>query len=167
MHRPDRAGSRNASLLRLQEEFELRMVEFETVEGTPSAQPGMLCVASSDEAYVQQWGSARFDRLYTEQAVHFTYTCTITGAPLNSTACIQSRWGGAPPIRPLSPAPKLPPPISPPRLNHPALLRAAPSTRLLLPRLCYCSTYTTTSILLLHDYTAACPCPRCSLELVE
>ena len=67
MHRPDRAGSLNASLLRLQEEFELRMVEFETVEGTPSAQPGMLCVASSDEAYVQQWGSARFNRLYTEQ----------------------------------------------------------------------------------------------------
>jgi hypothetical protein len=51
-----------------EEEFELRMVPYHTLTGTHAGQ-GLLCVGSTDEAYIQEWGQERFDRLYTQQGL--------------------------------------------------------------------------------------------------
>ena len=51
-----------------EEEFELRMVPYTTLEGAPAG-IGMLCVASSDAAYAKQWGQARFEELYTTRGL--------------------------------------------------------------------------------------------------
>lgn len=52
-----------------EEEFELRMVPFETLEGSPAGM-GMLCVSSTDEAYVRAWGAERFEMMYSSRGVH-------------------------------------------------------------------------------------------------
>jgi len=51
-----------------EEEFELRMVPYEGHDGTPAG-VGLLCVASTDVAYVTAWGAERFQRLYTDRGM--------------------------------------------------------------------------------------------------
>lgn len=51
-----------------EEEFELRMVPFEDLEGNLTGM-GMLCVASTDAAYIKAWGEERFKRLYTDKGI--------------------------------------------------------------------------------------------------
>ena len=48
-----------------EEEFELRVVDFYEEDGTRGR--GLLCVRSTDEAYVAAWGRERYDRLYTSR----------------------------------------------------------------------------------------------------
>lgn len=56
-----------------EEEFELRMVPFEDLEGRPAG-VGLLCVASTDAAYNQAWGEERFKRLYTDNGMTTIWT---------------------------------------------------------------------------------------------
>uniref|UniRef100_A0A7S0IWQ4 Gamma-glutamylcyclotransferase AIG2-like domain-containing protein n=1 Tax=Calcidiscus leptoporus TaxID=127549 RepID=A0A7S0IWQ4_9EUKA len=51
-----------------EEEFELRMVPYLDLDGAQGGL-GMLCVCSTDEAYIEAWGSARFERLYLQQGL--------------------------------------------------------------------------------------------------
>ena len=51
-----------------EEEFDLVMVPFHSLDGEPEGM-GMLCQASSDAAYVERWGQSRFDELYTERGL--------------------------------------------------------------------------------------------------
>lgn len=54
------------------------MVPFTTLDGKAAGE-GMLCLASSDQAYIAQWGQRRFDELYTANGLH-----TIWGWPRDS-----------------------------------------------------------------------------------
>lgn len=54
-----------------EEEFDLRMVHYTALDGDTNSSIGlgMLCAASSDEQYVQQWGRNRFDDMYTRHGL--------------------------------------------------------------------------------------------------
>ena len=60
---PD-AGTGMEAFREREEEFDLEMVDFKTLDGEPGGN-GMLCKASTDAAYIAQWGQERFDSLYT------------------------------------------------------------------------------------------------------
>eukprot|EP00316_Scyphosphaera_apsteinii_P025159 CAMPEP_0119321160 /NCGR_PEP_ID=MMETSP1333-20130426/54614_1 /TAXON_ID=418940 /ORGANISM="Scyphosphaera apsteinii, Strain RCC1455" /LENGTH=148 /DNA_ID=CAMNT_0007328073 /DNA_START=165 /DNA_END=607 /DNA_ORIENTATION=+ len=51
-----------------EEEFELKFVEYSNLDGSPAG-AGLLCVCSTDDAYVKQWGQERFDELYTRKGL--------------------------------------------------------------------------------------------------
>jgi len=61
-----------------EEEFDLAMVPYTALDGSPAG-VGMLCKASTDAAYVERWGSSRFETLY-----HANGLETIWGWSLNS-----------------------------------------------------------------------------------
>ena len=58
-----------------EEEYDLKMVKYEPLDNkeaaaaaaaeTDGGAEAMLCVCSTDEAYIERWGRERFDRLYT------------------------------------------------------------------------------------------------------
>lgn len=63
-----------------EEEFELRMVPYYNVDdSTTPAGEGMICLCSSDAAYVERWGQDRFDELYVANGL-----TKIWGWPLDS-----------------------------------------------------------------------------------
>jgi len=59
---PDDDGLGMEAFREREEEFELSMVSFADPSGGGH---GMLCEASTDKAYIERWGQARFDKLYT------------------------------------------------------------------------------------------------------
>jgi len=61
-----------------EEEFDLRMVPYEELDGSAGGL-GMLCCCSSDDAYIERWGAERFHRLYTEMGIR-----TIWDWPIDS-----------------------------------------------------------------------------------
>jgi hypothetical protein len=52
-----------------EEAFELRMVPFESVSGETGAGMGMLCVRSTTDAYINNWGQERFDSEYASRGL--------------------------------------------------------------------------------------------------
>lgn len=57
-------GSGMEAFREREEEFELQMVSYSSLNSTEADRDGMLCTCSTDAAYVSQWGQARFDELY-------------------------------------------------------------------------------------------------------
>lgn len=51
-----------------EEEFHVRAVPFEKLDGT-SGGTGLLCCRSTDESYIKQWGSDRFDRKWKHNGI--------------------------------------------------------------------------------------------------
>ena len=61
------------------------MVPFTTLDGQPAGS-GMLCLASSDAAYGEQWGQPRFDELYTAHGLPTIWGWS-RGSGLRPCAC--------------------------------------------------------------------------------
>lgn len=61
-----------------EQEFELRMVDYETLEGCPGGK-ALMCVCSNDEAFVAKWGQERYEQGYKVHGIPY-----IWGWPFDS-----------------------------------------------------------------------------------